>query len=68
MRYFEDEAWWAAVASSHLLKQDCVDAQAGGGVGGLAQEARGQAEETTTTSDTTAGQRWSQDVNGDYSR
>lgn len=46
MRYFEDEAWWTAVASSHLLKQDCVDAQTGGRVGRLAQEARGQAEET----------------------
>lgn len=65
MRYFEDEAWWAAVASSHLLKQDCVNAQTGGRVGRLAQETRGQAverkQETTTTSDTTAGQGWSQD-------
>lgn len=46
MRYFEDEAWWAAVTSSHLLKQDGVDAQTGGRVGRLAQETRGQAEET----------------------
>lgn len=70
MRYFEDEAWWAAVASSHLLKQDCVDAQTGGRVGRLAQETRGQAEERKqeTTSDTTAGQGRSQDVNDDCSR
>lgn len=43
MRYFEDEAWWAAVTASHLLEQDCVDAQTGGRVGRLAQETRGQA-------------------------
>lgn len=48
MRYFEDEAWWAAVTSSHLLKQDRVDAQTSGRVGGLAQQPRGQAEEEET--------------------
>lgn len=77
MWYFEDEAWWSSVTSSHLLKQDCVDAQTGGRVGCLTQKPGGQTEKqetpkdvsTTTTKDTTAmraGQWLSEDVNKDY--
>lgn len=42
MRYFEDEARRPSVTPGHLLKQDGVDAQAGGCVGGLAQQPGGQ--------------------------
>lgn len=49
MRYFEDEAGRPPVAAGHLLKQDGVDAQTGGGVGGLAQQPRGQTGTHTHT-------------------
>lgn len=48
--YFEDEAGRPPVAAGHLLKQDGVDAQAGGGVGGLTQQPGGQTEGQETGS------------------
>lgn len=48
MCYFEDEARGPSVTASHLLKQDGVDAQTGGGVGGLAQQAGGQTDTGNT--------------------
>lgn len=48
-RDLHDEAGRPAVAACHLLKQDGVDAQPSGGVGGLAQQPRRQPDKRMST-------------------
>lgn len=60
--YFEDEARWSSVTSSHLLKEDCVDAQTRGRVGRLTQQPGGQTDKQETPQEVSTTTRPREDV------